>query len=57
MSKPEKNVWSRCVILHDSDDFQYAILKLVDDLVNGKQNTCAENFRSLCYLLIWSGKD
>ena len=44
MSKPEKNVQSRCVILHDSDDFQYAILKLVDNLV--KQNTCTRN---LCY--------
>ena len=45
MSKPEKNVQSRCVILHDSDDFQYVILKLVDNLV--KQNTCAGNARNL----------
>ena len=48
VSKPEKNVQSRCVILDDSDDFQYAILKLADNLV--KQNTCAENARNFkCY--------
>ena len=43
------------MILHNSDDFQYAILKLVDNLVNGRQNTCYENARNLRYFarLAW----
>ena len=41
---------SSCMILHDSDDFQYALSKMVDNLVNVRQNTCPENGK------IWSGK-
>ena len=53
MSKPEKNVQSRCVILHDSDDFQYAIFILVDNLV--KQNALRTP-ETYVILLIWSGE-